>query len=124
MFAYSKIPRHPRAALLVTLSYLALALWFGFGGLFVYFDYTRPKSPNISMGQVYANNNHGSIFYLNRTEEVEMFGLEGCSLATIVVTGVLCSRWKISLNDPWSDAPPYDYKTVRATYKAKDVESA
>src|SRR5262249_16000274 len=48
---------------------LTAATWFGAMGLWMYYDATRRTTPNQTTGQTYPQNTHGSIVYLNRSEE-------------------------------------------------------
>ncbi len=54
---------------------LTLVLWFGAIALWMYFDATRPTVPDQDVGRIYAQNTHGSIVYLNRSEKTTISAL-------------------------------------------------
>ncbi len=54
---------------------IALVLWFGAMSLWMYYDSTRPTTPDRDTGRIYAQNTHGSVVYLTRTEETTVLML-------------------------------------------------
>ena len=47
------------------LAFSAVAIWFGFIGLFFHYDATRPTIPQPNQARVYPSNNHGHVVYLS-----------------------------------------------------------
>ena len=54
---------------------LALVAWFGAMALWMYYDATRPITPDQNTGRIYAQNTHGSIVYLIRREKMNVSAL-------------------------------------------------
>ena len=54
---------------------LALITWFGAMALWMYYDATRPITPDPTTGRIYPQNTHGSIVYLIRQEEMNASAL-------------------------------------------------
>ena len=74
------------------LSVGALITWFGFIGLYQYYDATRSTVRRPAEGRTYELNNHGHRVYLTRQERLGLRGLEGCAVAAFVVAFAL-GRW-------------------------------
>jgi len=74
------------------LSAAALIMWFGFFGLYLYYDATRGTVRRPAEGRIYELNNHGHRVYLTRQERFGLRGLEGCAAAAFAVAFAL-GRW-------------------------------
>lgn len=71
------------------LGFLALASWFGFIGLFLHYDATRPTIRQPSEGKVYPSNNHGHVVYLSEQDEHRLNLLQGAALSLFIIAVVL-----------------------------------
>jgi hypothetical protein len=67
----------------------ALASWFGFIGLFLHYDATRPTFSQAKEGEVYPSNNHGHVVYLSEQDERQLNLLQGAAFCFFVVGFVL-----------------------------------
>jgi len=54
---------------------LALIAWFGAMALWMYYDATRPITPDLNAGRIYPQSTHGSIVYLIRQEKLNVSAL-------------------------------------------------
>jgi hypothetical protein len=63
---------------------LSLVIWFGAFGLWFQYDGTRPTTPQIESGRVYALNTHSHIVYLTMAECVRLYGLMAIGCATLL----------------------------------------
>lgn len=70
----------------------ALALWLGFIALFLQYAGTRPRSPQPETGRIYSINNHGTIAYLNQSEDLQLWLTSGSAVAIFIVA-VALDRW-------------------------------
>jgi hypothetical protein len=59
--------------------------WFGFIGLYVWFDFNRPHVPDVGTGHIYSINNHGSYAFLTLREVVLLYSLMGLSVCLFFV---------------------------------------
>jgi hypothetical protein len=57
------------------LQFASLAVWLGCCGLFLQYAETRPRCPDPATGRIYSINNHGTIAYLTRTEDLTLYGV-------------------------------------------------
>jgi hypothetical protein len=110
----------------------ALILWFSSIYLWMHFDATRPTHPDTASGRLYPQNTHGSIVYLNASEQFQLRCLDWGSGVTFLFA-VLLSRWwnvQFKSGGPLDDlprevrhrilnSPPYDYEKARTTYNTK-----
>lgn len=64
---------------------LALVTWFGAMGLWMYYDATRPITPDQNTGRIYPQNTHGSIVYLIRQEKVKVSTLMWVAGVLVIV---------------------------------------
>jgi hypothetical protein len=79
--------RHIRAALVAGIA--LLILFFSAIELWIYYDRTRPPTPDPAVGRIYPMNTHGSIVYLLYEERVRLYGLIGAALiAGVVMIGI------------------------------------
>jgi hypothetical protein len=69
----------------VTGACLALVAWFGAMGLWMYYDATRPITPDQNTGRIYPQNTHGSIVYLIRQEKMNVSALMWVAGVSMVV---------------------------------------
>jgi hypothetical protein len=79
--------RRRRAALAAGIAWLIL--FFSAIALWIYYDGTRPTTPDPAVGRIYPLNTHGSIVYLLYEERVRLYGLIGAALiAGVVMIGI------------------------------------
>lgn len=71
------------------LAFLALESWFGFIGLFLHYDVTRPTVRQPNAGKVYPSNNHGHVVYLSEQDEHRLNLLQGVALSLFVIAVML-----------------------------------
>jgi len=76
---------------------VAVAIWFGYIALFLRYAATRPRSPQPVTGRIYSINNHGTIAYLNQSENMWLW-LSSVSAAGIFITAVVIDRWASKSN--------------------------
>ncbi len=58
----------------------------------MHYAYTRPQSPDVTVGRMYPLNTHGSIVYLNSQERSSLYGLQllaGLLFCTGVIVDVI-----------------------------------
>jgi len=70
------------------LAFAGLVSWFGFIGLFLHYDATRPTVRPPNEGRNYPSNNHGHVVYLSDQDEHRLHLLEGAA-GWLFVTGVV-----------------------------------
>jgi|HubBroStandDraft_1064217.scaffolds.fasta_scaffold2100082_1 hypothetical protein len=71
---------------------LALIFWISFIEIFIYLAHTRPRSIDVATGRVYSINNHGSIVFLTRAENIFLYAFACVAGALIVVAAVCYNR--------------------------------
>ena len=71
-----------------------LLLWFGFIGLFLHFDATRPLKSDAAKGTLIPQNNHGHIVYLTKRERGQLDFLERTSIGLALVAVVATYFYK------------------------------
>jgi hypothetical protein len=69
-----------------------LVIWFGFIALFLEYAATRPRSPQPEIGRIYPINNHGTVAYLNQSENLWLWFTAG-SAAAIFTAAIALDRW-------------------------------
>ena len=94
------------------LSAAALIMWFGFFGLYLYYDATRGTVRRPAEGRIYELNNHGHRVYLTRQERFGLRGLEGCSVAAFAVAFAL-GRWTERRARPPGESAPHGAASAR-----------
>ena len=62
--------------------------WFGFLGVAVQFNATRPVSPDPEEGRVIPLDNRGHIVYLTKQEQARLHTLQGISIVLGIVSCV------------------------------------
>lgn len=70
----------------------AVAIWFGYIALFMHYASTRPRAPQPETGRLYQINNHGTIAYLNQSENLRLWLASGSAVA-IFITAIALDRW-------------------------------
>jgi hypothetical protein len=81
--------RRLRAALALAAGIAWLILFFSAIALWIYYDGTRPTTPDPAVGRIYPLNTHGSIVYLLYEERVRLYRLIGAALiAGVVMIGI------------------------------------
>jgi len=122
--------RRLKTMVVVALAVLALITWFRFIALTSHFDQTRPTHPDAASGRVYPQNTHGSIVYLNASEQSRLRRLSWGSGLIFLVAVLLGRWWQVPRRAYWHDLPKdvrdrllnnpsYDYEKARATYDTK-----
>ena len=71
----------------------AFALWLGYIFLFIQYAATRPDYPQPENGRIYKINNHGSVAYLNRSENLWLWFTSGSAVTIILVVAAL-EQWR------------------------------
>jgi hypothetical protein len=98
--------RRPGKIVSSSLLFSGLAVWFCYIGVFLHYDSTRPRVPNVNSGRVIPQNNHGHVVYLTAEEHGRLTNIvivAGVLLVTGVVLGTLFapdSVWK-KQPKPW-----------------------
>jgi hypothetical protein len=57
-----------------------LSLWFGYIGMSLHYDATRPTKPDAAKGAIISQSNHGHIVYLTDREERLLLSLQRSSM--------------------------------------------
>ena len=86
-------PLTPRRRIARGLAAVSVAVWFGYIGLFLQYAGTRPRCADPKSGRIYSINNHGTVAYLNRSENLWLDGLFGAAIALFGIAFAL-DRWK------------------------------
>jgi hypothetical protein len=93
-FVVEKVGSATRVKFGVAVGYVAgvafLATWFGYIGMFLHYDATRPMKPDTRTGALISQNNHGHIVYLTGREEDVLLSLQRASIGLAFV-GVLAT---------------------------------
>jgi hypothetical protein len=74
---------------------LGAAAWFGYLGLQLQYDFTRPTSMQSGLGRLYTLETHGHIVYLTHSEVVRLHALgeTAVGLALVgIVLGLVAKR--------------------------------
>ncbi len=105
---------------------LAICFWLVFIALNVSYGATRPRTPDEIAGRTIALYSHGSVAYLNRSEQELLWTLESAAGALAVAAFVLKRFWKVrtdplegfpkNIRDTVCREPRKDYDAIRATY--------
>jgi hypothetical protein len=117
------------------LAFVSLGMWLGRGVLFEHYHGTCPKTPNLLTGHVIASNNHGSIVYLNRAEQLRLDALSWATVSLFCIGLILVRFWKLPTRPEWHNYPPevrerisrgpnINFDKIRATYQHKDSDDA
>jgi hypothetical protein len=85
-------PRSPRKRLAAIMAASALAVWFGHIALFLQYAGTRPRSRQPETGRIYSINNHGTIAYLNQSENLWLW-LTDVSAVAMFGIAIVVHRW-------------------------------
>jgi hypothetical protein len=85
-------PLSPRKRVARIMAASAVAIWFGYLGLFLQYAGTRPRSPQPKTGRIYSINNHGTIAWLNQSENLRLWLTSGSAVA-IFITAMALDRW-------------------------------
>ena len=56
------------------MAYTGVILWLLSLALYDRYTATRPRAADPVVGRIYALNNHGAVVYLNRAEEIGLYG--------------------------------------------------
>jgi hypothetical protein len=70
----------------------AVAIWFGYIGLFQRYSATRPRSAQPEVGRIYSINNHGTIAYLDKSENLWLW-VTSASAVAIFIAAIALDRW-------------------------------
>ena len=69
------------------------SVWLVYIGLFLEYVGTRPRCPDPSTGRIHSINNHGTVAYLNHSENLWLYALSGGAVTMFGVAFAL-DRWK------------------------------
>ena len=101
--------RKPAGILARLLGFSGLALWIFHLYVFLQYNATRPRQFDTSSGRIYAENNHGHVVYLTKTEDTTL-----TALAVIAFSLLGAGALTVSLfgdNIGWSKRPaPWEKK--------------
>ena len=75
------------------LATVSVAVWLVYIGLFLEYVGTRPRCPDPSTGRIHSINNHGTVAYLNHSENLWLYALSGGAVTMFGVAFAL-DRWK------------------------------
>ncbi|MBA2494659.1 MAG: hypothetical protein H0V31_08190 [Acidobacteria bacterium] len=70
-------------------SFIGVAFAIAWGGFMEYCRVNAPRVPNEASGRIYPKNYHGTIVYLNLTENILMYVLPGAGFLTFFTLVVI-----------------------------------
>ncbi len=70
-------------------SFIAITCAIAWGGFMEYCRVNSPRVPNEASGRIYPKNCHGTIVYLNLTENILMYALPGAGFLTFFTLVVI-----------------------------------
>jgi hypothetical protein len=73
---------------------LAAISWGCFFELYIYLDYTRPHVIDVAAGRIYVLNNHGSMAFLTRGEQIFLYSFEYAAIGLFIVAAFLQYRMR------------------------------